>query len=232
MPKPSPPRKNRGDPAHPARQRAFCFPQNRRSRTAPSGWAIGDKRPCLVSFFGGGWSSGNPERSIGWAKWAATYKLVGIAPDYRTRLRFQGTPEDCAADGRAAVRWIEDHAAELGIDPSKIIVCGASAGGHVATWTAITSAGPGKNDPAPPVQPAALFLINPVTDTKDGGYGGTKRFDGKANRALACSPCPTRCPRRCPQPSSSTPRATPLCPTPTRSPSATNSWPPKIAANL
>jgi hypothetical protein len=30
-------------------------------------------------------------------------------------------------------------------------------------------------------------MINPGTDTKDGGYGGTKRFDGMANRALACS---------------------------------------------
>jgi acetyl esterase len=153
----------------------------------PTGWAKGDKRPCLASFFGGGWSSGNPERSIGWAKWAAGYGLVGIAPDYRTRERFKGTPEDCVADGRAAVRWIQEHAAELGIDPQKIIVCGSSAGGHVAAWTAIPAAGPGKDDPAPPMQPAALFLINPVTDTKDGGYGGTKRFDGKASRALACS---------------------------------------------
>lgn len=153
----------------------------------PTGWAKDDKRPCLVSFFGGGWSSGTPERSIGWAKWAAGHNLVGIAPDYRTRERFQSTPEDCVADGRAAVRWIQEHAAELGIDPRKIIVCGSSAGGHVAAWTAIPKAGPGKNDSAPPIQPAALFLINPVTDTKDSGYGGAKRFDGSAKRALACS---------------------------------------------
>jgi acetyl esterase/lipase len=35
--------------------------------------------------------------------------------------------------------------------------------------------------------PAALILLNPVTDTKDRGYGGTKRFGGSAARALACS---------------------------------------------
>ncbi len=153
----------------------------------PKGWAKNDHRPCFVSFFGGGWSGGNPERSIGWAKWAASQGLVGIAPDYRTRDRLGGTPEDCVSDGRAAVRWIEEHAAELGIDPKKIIAMGGSAGGHVAAWTAIPSSGPGKDDPAPEVLPVALVLLNPVTDTKDSGYGGTKRFGKDAARALAAS---------------------------------------------
>jgi acetyl esterase/lipase len=153
----------------------------------PEGWSKDNQRPCLVSYFGGGWSGGTPAQSIGWAKWAAEHGLVGIAPDYRTRQRFNGTPEDCASDARAAVAWVEGHAAELGIDPSKIISLGASAGGHVAAWTAIPAAGPGLDDPAPPNQPAALILINPVTDTKDGGYGGSKRFGGDASRALHLS---------------------------------------------
>jgi acetyl esterase/lipase len=141
----------------------------------------------LVSYFGGGWSNGTPESSIRWAKWAASYGLVGVAPDYRTRTRFNGTPEDCVSDGRAAVRWVEAHAKELGVNPKQIIVSGGSAGGHVAAWTAITADGPGKDDPAPPIQPAALVLFNPVTDTKEGGYGGPKRFSGSVARALACS---------------------------------------------
>ena len=153
----------------------------------PAGWTKSDRRPCFVSFFGGGWVSGNPEHSITWAKWAASEGLVGVAPDYRTRNRFGGTPENCVSDGRAAVRWVEEHADELGIDVTKIIVQGGSAGGHVAAWTAIPSDGPGKNDPAPKVLPAALVLLNPVTDTKDSGYGGTKRFGKDAARALACS---------------------------------------------
>jgi acetyl esterase/lipase len=85
------------------------------------------------------------------------------------------------------VQWVEDHASELGIDPHKIIAQGASAGGHVAAWTAIPAPGPGPDDSAPKILPAALVLMNPVTDTKAGGYGGPKRFGGKAARALACS---------------------------------------------
>ncbi len=153
----------------------------------PAGWSKENRRPCFVSFFGGGWVSGSPESSIRWSKWAASQGIVGIAPDYRTRTRFGGTPEDCVSDGRAAVRWIEEHAEELGIDPKKIISMGGSAGGHVAAWTAIPSPGPGKDDPAPGVIPAALVLLNPVTDTKPSGYGGPKRFGGDAARALACS---------------------------------------------
>lgn len=153
----------------------------------PKGWTKQHARPCLVSFFGGGWNSGTPERSIVWAKWAASYGMLGIAPDYRTRDRLQGTPEDCVSDGRAALAWIVEHAAELGIDPNKIVVLGGSAGGHVAAWTAIPSPGPGKDDPAPQVLPAAMILINPVTDTKLGGYGGPKRFNKSEARALASS---------------------------------------------
>ncbi len=153
----------------------------------PKGWAASDKRPAFVYYFGGGWTSGTPESGMRLARWAASKGLVGIIPDYRTRNRFQTTPEDSISDGRAAVRWIEEHAAELGVDPAKLIATGGSAGGHVAAWTAITAAGPAANDPAPAIVPAALVLINPVTDTKEGGYGGPKRFGNKPARALAAS---------------------------------------------
>ena len=153
----------------------------------PAGWSAADKRVCLVGFFGGGWVSGTPESSLRWAKWAAAQGLVGIAPDYRTRNRFQGTPENCVSDGRAAVRWVQEHAAELGIDPSRIVVSGGSAGGHVAAWTAIAGPGPDHDDPAPKIAPAALILFNPVTDTKERGYGGPKRFGNDPERARAAS---------------------------------------------
>lgn len=153
----------------------------------PKGWAAGDKRPAFLYYFGGGWSSGTPESGLRLAKWAASKGLVGIIPDYRTRNRFQTTPEDSISDGRAAVRWVQEHAAELGVDPAKLIATGGSAGGHVASWTAITAAGPAADDPAPAIAPAALILFNPVTDTKDGGYGGPKRFGNNPARALAAS---------------------------------------------
>jgi len=151
----------------------------------PKDWKASDKRACLVTFFGGGWTSGTPARSSTYAKWSTKYGLVGIAPDYRTRKRFDAKPEDCMSDGRAALRWIQDHAAELGIDPSKIVVQGSSAGGHVAAWTAILD--PVKtdtaSDPAPNSPPTGLILLWPVTDTGTNGYGGPKRFGNDETRA-------------------------------------------------
>lgn len=153
----------------------------------PKGWSAADQRPAFLYYFGGGWVSGTPESGLRLAKWAASKGLVGIIPDYRTRNRFQTTPEDSISDGRAAVRWVQEHAAELGVDPAKLIVTGGSAGGHVAAWTAITAPGPSANDAAPAIAPAALVLFNPVTDTKESGYGGPKRFGNKPERALAAS---------------------------------------------
>jgi len=151
----------------------------------PKDWKVTDKRPCLVTFFGGGWTSGTPARSITYAKWSAKYGMVGVAPDYRTRKRFDAKPEDCVADGRAAVRWIQDHVAELGIDPAKIVVQGSSAGGHVAAWTAIQDPVTPEtaSDLVPNPAPMGLILLWPVTDTGTNGYGGPKRFGNDEARA-------------------------------------------------
>jgi len=132
----------------------------------PTRWQAGDRRPAMLFFFGGGWSRGTPEKSAGWAKYAASLGMVGIAPDYRTRERFGTSPLESVADGRAALRWVQDHVGELGINPAKIVTGGSSAGGHVALWTAIERSPPG-SDPkeAPTAKPAAVILFSAVSDT-------------------------------------------------------------------
>ena len=147
----------------------------------PKNWKSDDHRPLLVFFFGGGWTKGTPERSAGYAKWAATLGMVGIASDYRTKDRFGTTPLESVADGRAALRWIEDHADKLGIDSTKIVVGGSSSGGHVALWTAIEHTPPGSaTNEAPRVKPIALILVSPVSDTSSAIGYTPKRFGDKA----------------------------------------------------
>jgi acetyl esterase/lipase len=153
----------------------------------PAGWSRGDKRPAMLCFFGGGWSSGTPETSINWAKWSATAGLVGIAPDYRTRKRYGGTPGDCVSDARAAFLWVQAHADELGIDPAKIVTQGGSAGGLLAAWTAMPQPGPAKDDTAITIPPAALILMFPESDTVEDPNDAAKRFKGDTVLAAACS---------------------------------------------
>jgi acetyl esterase/lipase len=72
---------------------------------------------------------------------------------------------ESVADARASVRWVQDHSAELGVDPEKIIVGGNSAGGHLALWTSIGKTPPG-SDPAeaPKLKPVALILVSAPSD--------------------------------------------------------------------
>jgi acetyl esterase/lipase len=132
----------------------------------PAGWSATDQRPALVHFFGGGFVRGGPAQAAGWAKNAAKLGLVGIAADYRVKERFPTDASACVADARAAVHWLQVHAAELGLDPAKIVVSGSSAGGHLALWTAIAHTPPGSDPAEAPLQkPAALILMSPAADT-------------------------------------------------------------------
>jgi len=152
----------------------------------PKGWKASDHRAVLVFFFGGGWSKGTPEKSATWGKFAANLGMVGVCPDYRTINRHGTTPLESVADARAAVRWIQDHARELGIDSAKIVVGGNSAGGHLALWTGISAPPPGSAaSESPQPKPAALILSSAVSDTSVLSGYTPKRF---GTNATALSP--------------------------------------------
>lgn len=143
----------------------------------PKGWTVSDNRAGFVWFFGGGFVRGSTAQSAGYARRAAKEGMIGFAPDYRTPGRWPGTNgTDCVADARAALRWIQEHATELGLDPKRVAVGGASAGGHLALWTAIAKNPPGIPDSeAPLYKPAALLLNCPAADTsKSSGMRGDR----------------------------------------------------------
>jgi len=86
----------------------------------------------------------------------------------------ENTVFQCVQDARSAVRHVREHAAEFGIDPGRIAVCGASAGGHLAAAAALFPFDePGENT-ATSCRPDALVLLSPVIDTSARGYGQAK----------------------------------------------------------
>lgn len=160
----------------------------------PAGVASTGPRPAFVFFFGGGWTRGTPQNSVGWARLAAGWGMVGIAPDYRTKDRFGTSPLEAVADARAAVRWVEDHAEELGVDPARIVVGGSSAGGHLALWTGLTALPPGSTaDESPRHRPAALILLATVSDTSQ--LSGPTRFGAHATALSPVHHLDARMPR-------------------------------------
>jgi acetyl esterase len=68
----------------------------------------------------------------------------------------------CVTDGKSAIRWMKQHAVELGVDPKRIIAGGGSAGGHIAVLATLT---PGLDYPKDPkgidTKVAAFVLFNP-----------------------------------------------------------------------
>lgn len=129
----------------------------------PEDWQASDSRPGMVFFFGGGWNGGSVDQFLPQADYFAARGLVTARADYRVKSRDGVTPDQCVADARSAVRWLRQHAGEVGIDPLKLISSGGSAGGHLAACTMIAqSAESLKDDTSISTIPQAMVLYNPV----------------------------------------------------------------------
>jgi len=131
----------------------------------PDGWKADDRRPAIVFFFGGGWRSGSVTQFQPQATYFASRGMVTARADYRVKSRHNVTPDACVEDAKSAVRYLRQHAAELGIDPNRLVSAGGSAGGHLAACTALTPGLDAKDeDTSISSQPNALILYNPVVD--------------------------------------------------------------------
>ena len=131
-----------------------------------------DQRPAIVFFFGGGWVGGSPSQFYPQSDYLASRGMVAISAEYRVKSRNQTTPIECVKDGKSAIRWVRKHAAEMGIDPNKILAGGGSAGGHVAAATGTLDGFEEEGeDLSISSRPDALVLFNPVYDNGPGGYG-------------------------------------------------------------
>jgi len=144
-----------------------------------------DQRPAVVFFFGGGWNGGSPSQFAPHCEYLASRGMVAMSADYRVKSRQGTTPFDCVEDGKSAIRYVRQHAKELGVDPKRIAAGGGSAGGHVAAATGTVRGMDEKNeDSGISSKPNALLLFNPVYDNGPKGYG----YDRVQGRHLEISP--------------------------------------------
>lgn len=129
----------------------------------PDGWKPTDKRPAIVCFFGGGWTSGSPRQFLPQCKYLATRGMVAIAADYRVASRNHVKAVDCVKDAKSAIRFVRKNAAQLGVDPNRIVAAGGSAGGHLAAACGTIA---GFDEPTEDAgissRPNAMLLFNPA----------------------------------------------------------------------
>merc|ERR1712130_73237 len=91
---------------------------------------------AIVNFHGGGWVVGNvPGNRLYFSNMAHEAETVVVAPEYRLAPEhpYPAAIDDCLA----TVKYVFDHSQELNINPTKIVVTGDSAGGHLALVTAL-----------------------------------------------------------------------------------------------
>jgi len=137
----------------------------------PPTWREGDpKLPAAVFFFGGGWYTGAISQFEPVAPYLAKRGMAVITPEYRT-ARDGVEPNLCLEDAKSAMRYIRQHADELGIDPARMAAGGRSAGGHLAAATAFCEGFNAEGDDlGVSPKPTSLILFNPVIDNGPGGF--------------------------------------------------------------
>jgi acetyl esterase/lipase len=84
-------------------------------------------KPAVLWIHGGGWTGGRPEMFLPAAEYSAAQGAIAFTVQYRL-----GSVAPAVEDVEAALVWIRKHAAELGVDPQRVIAAGDSAGGHLA----------------------------------------------------------------------------------------------------
>ncbi|MCX7429689.1 MAG: alpha/beta hydrolase [Planctomycetia bacterium] len=112
----------------------------------------------IILFHGGNWTDGSPAEFHDVCRYFASRGLVAATADYRT-LPAHGPDKDkdsktgltrkqiCVRDAKSAIRWFKEYAEALGVDPTRIVAGGGSAGGHIAVLASTT---PDLDDPTDP----------------------------------------------------------------------------------
>ncbi|MBV1880790.1 MAG: alpha/beta hydrolase [Pseudomonadales bacterium] len=115
------------------------------------------KLPALLWIHGGGYTLGNVEGDdLMTSRWAKELSCVVVSVDYRLAPEhpFPAPLEDCYS----ALKWLADHADELDVDKSRIVIGGASAGGGLAAGLALLTRDRGE------IEIAYQVLVYPMID--------------------------------------------------------------------
>ena len=123
----------------------------------PAGVPDSTRLPVLVYFHGGGWVIGDLDTHDTLCRQlTAGAGISVVAVDYR--LAPEHKFPAAADDAWSATTWVVDHAAELGVDATRMAVAGDSAGGNLAAVVALQARDAG----GPKI--ALQVLLYPVTD--------------------------------------------------------------------
>jgi acetyl esterase/lipase len=114
---------------------------------------------CIYWMHGGGLVMGNAQQDdLRFDRWCVRHQIMAVSVDYRLSPEhpYPGPLDDCFA----GLSWVAEHAAELGIDPTKLGIGGASAGAGLAAGLALRC----RDENGPKI--ASQLLIYPMLDDR------------------------------------------------------------------
>jgi acetyl esterase/lipase len=121
---------------------------------APKSRVVGSS-PLVLYIHGGGWTTGHSRQSGAFDDWPRVLASLAargyVVASLNYRLSGEAAFPAAIQDVKSAIRFLRAHATDYGIDPSKAIVWGGSAGGHLAALAA-TTCGVKELEPAAPAQ--------------------------------------------------------------------------------
>ncbi|MCH7225284.1 alpha/beta hydrolase [Haloferula sp. A504] len=151
----------------------------------PHDFHSGERRPTVIFFHGGFWDNLMPTQFVPQCLHFATRGAIAISVETRVQSVHGTGPLEALEDVRTLLAWLDEHAANFGIDTDRVVLVGTSGG----AWLALQQALPKKD--LPPITPRALALFSPLLDTTPKSIAA--RFpDAASARKL----CPLRQARR------------------------------------
>jgi acetyl esterase len=134
--------------------------------------------PGILLFHGGGWRNGSLASFRFAAAYLASRGIVAATAEYQMlddTGRAALPPGEsfkrvCVIDARSALRWFKQNAAELGVDPNRIMAGGGSAGAHLSALATMNPALADPGDPAASDPTVVAYVwFNPAFTAQDEG---------------------------------------------------------------
>ena len=145
--------------------------------------------PMVIYIHGGGWMNGTARNAAAYANFPAVLADLAargyVVASLNYRLGGEARFPAATQDVDAAIRWLKAHAADYGIDKTRVAIWGGSAGGQLAALAATDCApGDGKTE-SDCVQAAAIWYgVFDVPALPPGG-GPSVYFGADGARASA-----------------------------------------------
>ncbi len=153
----------------------------------PEDFLEDEQRTAIVFFHGGKWDNQMVSQFAPQALHFVLRGAVVILAEYRVSSIHKSTPKEAIEDAQSLILWLRESHLFLGVNPHKIIACGAGSGAHIALCAAVN---PDVEDNGLfDSRPNALILYSAIIDTTK----KTAAYELFEDKKAAIKTSPTRC---------------------------------------